>query len=412
MSSVNNKVDNNPLNALGRLFGAGKSELGRAGNEGLQRTTEDIDSVGKALETGGFIGGALQFLDVTSLGHQVANVADVATGAGTLDPKLKEGISAATNWAVGSPALFKDLFDLFTAPSTPGVRPSAPNSVPPPNVEQLRGPNAPSAPSAPNAPGRTGYADDVVGSTRTYEVHIVESRGAHQKLVELTGTLEELRNNPEVAKKYPEVKYALDQKDWSLSAQTTMIVMTALKESPETRDAITDLAAREHIQVIPPNFAVNDGKVLAPGINDPAVQPSPPAGSTGQGDFSQAGDQLGQLAQGAMGMLGQAFSFIGPLLSNPAVVALLTPLIGAALTALATVFPPAALLIPLVPVILPLIGTGMTMAGGMMTGQGGGAAPDLGALLGAGPSAGGVGDLLGPIAGLLGGGGSPLPLPA
>lgn len=416
MTSVNNKPNNSPLDALGKLFGSIGKEAGSAVGEHSKLITEDINSVGKGVESGGFIGGALQFFDVISPGHLVANGLDVATGSGALDPKIKEGISAATNYAVGSPMVLKDLFDLFTAPSTPGVRPSAPQqAVPPPNVDELSGTER--APRVPGHPERSGFADDVGVSgvkTRSYEVNIVETRGARDQLVEITGTLDELRNNPEIAKRYPEIKYALDQKDWSMSAQSTVIVMSVLRDSPETVSTMREIGRQNGVETPEPTFAPRPTAPAAPTAPTEA-----PSASTGAGDFSQAGSQLGDLAKGAFGMLGQAFSFLGPLLSNPMVVSLLTPVIGAALTALSTVFPPAALLIPMVPVLLPLIGQGMTMAGGMMSGAGGapgGAAggDPISGLLGAGPSAGGLGDLLGPLSGLLGGAGGAggaLPIP-
>lgn len=391
MTSVNNK-SNDPMAALGKLFGSMGNEAGSAVNETGKLLTEDVNSVGKAIETGGFIGGALQFLDVTSLGHQSANFADVATGKGALDPRVKEGISAGVNYVSGNPIVLKDLFDLFTAPTTPGVKPSPPQgAVPPPDVDQLRGSG--NQPKVPGHPERSGFAEDSVGGveTKSYEVNIVEIKGAHDTLVEYTGTLEQLRNDPEFAARYPEAKYALDQEDWSMAAQSTVIVMSVLRDSPSTVSEIQDVGRQNGVD--------------AP---TPALPPAPSA-ATGQGDFSQAGDQLGGLMKGAMGLLGPAMSFLGPLLQNPAVISAITPLIGAALAAIpgAQVLLP---IVPMLPVILPLIGQGMSMAGGAMTAGASGGDP-MAAFLGAGPSADGLAGMLGPISGLLGGGAGAPALP-
>ncbi|MDP2341573.1 MAG: hypothetical protein Q8O67_11480 [Deltaproteobacteria bacterium] len=390
MTSVNNKPSTSPFDALSKLMGSVGAEAKRATGEVGSRGIEDFNSIGKAIETGGFLGGALQFMDVTSLGHVVGNVADAATGPGDLDPRFKEGLSAATNAVVGNPMYLKDLFDLFTAPSTPGVKPAPAQSVPGPNVEQLRGGQAP---SAPGREGRTGFTDDVGGvPTRTYELHLDEVKGARNTLVELTGSLDQLRNDPRVAERYPEIKYALDQQDWSMSAQSSVIIMCVLRDSPE--------AVRQIEEVGEANGITSTTPALPPAPAAPAapVDGAPPA------------DFLGDLFKGAMGLLGPALSFLGPLLQNPMVVTALTGIIGAAIAAIpgAQVLLP---IVPMLPVLLPLIGTGMTMAGGAATSAAGGGDPIQG-LLGAGPSAGGVGDLLGPLGGLLGGGAPGAPVAA
>lgn len=410
MTTVNNRPSNSPMDALGNLVGSIGKEATSIVNEGSKLVTEDINSVSTAIETGGFIGGALQFFDIVSPGHAVANGFDLATGSGALDPKLKEGISAVANSAVGSPLVLKDLYDLFSAPSTPGVRPSpSQQAVPPPNVEELSGTHG--APTVPGHPERSGYAEDIAlgGKTRSYEVNIVEARGSRDQLVALTGTLDQLRNNPEIARRYPEVKYALDQKDWSMAAQSTVIVMNVLRESPETVSAMREIGRQNGIETPEPTFAA------AP--PPPPTSPTAPTASTGAGDFSQAGNQLGDMFKGLMGMLGQGLSFLGPLLQNPTVIEFITPLITAAIGFIpgAQVLLP---LVPMLPVILPMIGAGMSLAGGALSGGGGAPGGAVGgdpiaALLGAGPSAGGLGDLLGPLSGLLrgAGGAAGLPLP-
>ncbi len=419
MTSVNNK-SNDPMAALGKLFGSIGNEAGSAVKEAGKLATEDVNSIGKAVETGGFIGGALQFLDVASLGHQTANVADVATGKGALDPKVKEGISAGVNYLTGNPIALKDLFDLFTSPSTPGVKPSAPQqAVPPPDVDQLRGSG--NQPKVPGHPERSGFAEDGVGGveTKSYEVNIVEIRGGYDQLVQVTGALDQLRNDPEFAAKYPEAKAALDS-DMSMSAQSTVVIMCALRDSPEAMAELQGIADANGVQIgsidaLPPPAAAQPAAPTAP---TQAAEAAPPAG--GPLDFL---GQLGEMFKPIMGILGPAFSILGPLLANPVTGPLIGGAIGTALTAVTG--GAAAPLIAALPVVLPMIGMGMTAAGGMMTGAAAGGAPGAPApaggdavagLLGAGPSSGGITDMLGPIMGLLGaaggGGALPLPLPA
>ena len=155
-------------------------ETYRAANEGLRHVTEDINSIAKAVETGGVLGGVLQTLDVTSLGHQSANLIDTIIPGADLPPALKEGISLGVNLAAGGPGqllALKDGFDLFNAVSTPAAgKPAAPTApADKPAAGRMQTPEAPGA-ARQRSLGNTDAADKMRGAA------IYESFAARQSL--------------------------------------------------------------------------------------------------------------------------------------------------------------------------------------------------------------------------------------
>jgi hypothetical protein len=346
MSSVSNN-NSTPFDALAKLVGSVTKEAGRAVGEFVDHKVEDINSIGKAIETGGFVGGFFQFLDVSSVGHNVAHLADAATGPGAMSPQMKEGISAFTNVIAGNPMAFKDILDMATAPTQPGVAPSAPNAVPAPNVEQLRG----GGPHAPGGEGRTGYTDSPAPPRTPRDIGVSTEQAAIP-LKDMLAAMELLKNSPECAERFPGIHAALNNESYSVSDQHAVIIATLIHDHPELLDGIE---------------GADEARASIPRGEVPAT-PAPPA-STGSGDFSQAGPQL-------QGLLGGALSMIGGLLGNPIVQSLLTP----ALTALCAAVPPLQVLVPFLPVILPLAGQALSGLGGMVSGGAGGAAGAPGGL--------------------------------
>ena len=155
-------------------------ETYRAANEGLRHVTEDINSIAKAVETGGVLGGVLQTLDVTSLGHQSANLIDTIIPGADLPPALKEGISLGVNLAAGGPGqllALKDGFDLFNAVSTPAAgKPAAPTApADKPAAGRMQTPEAPGA-ARQRSLCNTDAADKMRGAA------IYESFAARQSL--------------------------------------------------------------------------------------------------------------------------------------------------------------------------------------------------------------------------------------
>jgi hypothetical protein len=342
MSSVNNNNNNTPFDAFAKLIGSVKQEAGRAVGELVEHKVEDINSIGKAIETGGFVGGFFQFLDVSSLGHNVAHVADAATGPGAMSPQMKEGISAFANGIVGNPIALKDILDMATAPTQPGVAPAAPNAVPGPNVDQLRG----AQPRAPTNDGRTGYTESPAPPRSSREV-AVSTEQAAIPLKDMLAAMEMLKNSPECAERFPWIYAALNNDNYSVSDQHAVVVATLIQQHPELLDGIQ--GADEARASIP------KGEV-----------PTAPPASTGSGDFSEVGQQL-------QGLLGGAMSMIGGLLSNPMVQGLLIPALGA----LCATVPPLQVLVPFLPMIVPLAGQALSGLGGMVSGGAGGAPAGL-----------------------------------
>ena len=340
MSSVNSK-NNSPMDALRGLMGSVVGEGNRAVGELRQHSLDDIASIGKSIESGGFLGGIVQALDVFSLGNMVSNVADAATGPGQLPPQIKEMISGAVNIASGNPIWLKDLFDLATSPAQPGVPPSAPNSVPPPDVDQLRG----GGPHAPGDSDRSGYTDSPAPPRSRTDIHVCTEQAA-MPMQELLAAMEYLRDSPECAARFPGIHAALNDDNMSMAEQNTVIIATVLREHPEVLDALGDIEGAKEARATIPRGEI------------PAAPETPPSTST----ESNAGPQL-------QGLLGGALGFIGGLLSNPMVQGLLVPV----LTGLLAAIPPLQVLIPFLPVILPIAGQLLSGVGGALSSSAGGA---------------------------------------
>ena len=384
MSNVSNK-NQSPLEALGRLLGATSNESARVGGSLQSQQTEDIDSVTKGVETGGFLGGALQFLDVISPGNIASNIAGALVPGG-LSPQMKETISAAVNAGTGNPMFLKDLADMATAPAQPGVPPSAPNSVPGPDVEQLRG----EPPHAPGGSERTGYTDSPAPPRAHRDIQVCTEE-ATMPMKDMLAAMDFLKNSPECAARFPDIHSALNNDYYSVAEQSAVIVCSLLRDHPEMLDGVP---GAEEARAAIPRSEIPSTPAVPTTPTETTAPAAPPIGSTGQGDFSQAGPQL-------QDMLGGALGFIGGLLSNPMVQGLLIP----ALSALCLAVPPLQVLIPFLPMIIPMAGQLLSGAGSALSGgagAGGGAAP------------GGLGGdaLGGMLNGLLGAFGAPAGLPA
>ena len=382
MANVNNNP-RNPFDALGKLMGTIATEGQRAAGELVEQHISDIDSIGRAVETGGFLGGLVQFIDKASVGNSAVKLLDAATGPGALPPHIREGVAAAVNYAAGNPIFLKDLFDMATAPSQPGVRPSPVNGVPPPDVEQLRGGQPP---HAPGESGRSGYADSPAPPRQRQEITVIVNDTA-VPLKDLLGALEQLRADPRLKTEAPELYAVLHDDTATLEDVSLTVVADALRRNPEVLDAPEVRAVREQLEASPP----------------PAP---PPSASTGNGDFSQFAQQamgiFGQLA----GPLGMGMQLLGGLLGNPLVANFIAPLLVQGLNA---VLPPlGAVLAPMLPVILPIAGQLLGAGGSMLAGG----APGVGGAPGAqSPDA--FGGLLNTVVGAFAGGGVPaLPIGA
>ena len=391
--NVNNNKSQNPIfDALSRLTGSVAAEAGRATGELRQHQADDIKSIGTALETGGFLGGVLQAFDKLSLGNAAGNLLDAATGPGQLSPQVKEGVAAAVNVFVGNPVALKDLFDMATAPAQPGVRPPPANSVPPPNVDQLRGSQPPAAPSRGTTEARTGYADSPAPPRSRQEITIVVNETA-MPLADFLGALETLRNDPTIKAKAPDIYAVLNDPNATLQDIGMVLSAEALRSNPDILNdpALAPIRAEVQQRI--------DSGVAAP--TDTA-----PTAATGQGDFSnfmqQAMGIFGQLA----GPLGMGMQLLGGLLSNPIVANFIAPALVQGLNFLV---PGLGLALgPMLPMLLPLAGQALSAGGGMLAGG----APGAGSAPGGGsPDA--LGGILNTVVGAFAGGGGPaLPLGA
>jgi hypothetical protein len=117
-------------NAIGNVGRSVTNEVGRAVGERVQHHIDDINSVAKATEDHGILGGLGQTLAVLSPGNQVAHAVDSAFPGG-MDPKLKDGIRAGVNIYFGNPVALKNLYDLATAPHQGGPAAPAQSAEPP-----------------------------------------------------------------------------------------------------------------------------------------------------------------------------------------------------------------------------------------------------------------------------------------
>ncbi len=393
VNNNNSSAQNPMMDALSRLTGSVFGEAGRATAELGQHAVTDINSIGTAFETGGFLGGVLQAFDKLSIGNASAQLLDAATGPGSLPPQLKEGVAAAVNVVTNNPIFLKDLFDMATAPARPGVRPSAPNGVPPPNVDQLRGGQPPSAPDRGDRTDRSGYADSPAPPRSRTEITVVVNETA-MPLGDFLGALETLRNDPTIKANAPEIYAVLNDPNATLQEIGMVISADALRRCPDVLPKVIDRFPGEignAGDVAPTEAAAPTAPVQAPG--------------TGQGDFSnfmqQAMGIFGQLA----GPLGMGMQLLGGLLSNPLVANFIAPLLVQGLNFLVPGLGLA--LAPVLPVLLPLAGQALSAGGGMLAGTAGAG----GAPAGGPPDA--LGGLLNTVVGAFAGGGAPaLPIGA
>lgn len=381
MANVNNNP-RTPFDALGKLMGSVVAEGQRATGELAQQAVADIDSIGRAVETGGFLGGLVQFMDKNSIGNHAVNLLDAATGPGSLPPQLREGVAAAVNYATGNPIFLKDLFDLATAPSQPGVRPAPANGVPPPDVHQLRGGQPP---QAPGDSGRTGYADSPAPPRSRQEITVVVNDTA-VPLQDLLGALKMLRDDPRLKTEAPELYAVLHDDTATLEDVSLTVVADALRRNPEVLDTPEVRAVRDELEAAPP---------------------PPASAATGDGDFSQFGQQaMGILGQVA-GPLGMGMQLLGGLLGNPMVANFLAPLLVQGLNFVVPGL--GAALAPILPVALPIVGQLLGAGGSMLAGGG---APGVGGAPG-GQSPDAFAGLLNTVVGAFAGGGAPaLPIGA
>ncbi len=326
----------------------------RAPGQVTVRGIEAIDSVAAATHDSR---PPARFLDASA---SVAPRVELAPWFGELEAHL-----------VAGPALLRDFSALANKPRVSGVNSAPAHAVCAP-VDHLR------VDRRLVLDGATGFSHDVGGGARTPEMHLDHSRAAHSSLEQLTSTLEQLRSDPRVAERYPEVKYALDQKGWSLSAQSAVIIMVVLRDSP---------ACAADMQAIAAAHASTSTEAMQ------AVEPTTTT-------TAAPADPVGDVMKGALGLLGPALSSLGPILQNPLAIAAITGVITTAIAAIpgAQVLLP---IVPLLPVLLPLIGAGMTMAGGA-TSSGAAVADPVAALLGAGPSNSDLGGVVGGLGALVG----------
>lgn len=406
MVNVNNSSAQNPMmDALSRLTGSVFGEAGRATAELQQHAVTDINSIGTAIETGGFLGGVLQAFDKLSLGNASAHLLDAATGPGSLPPQLKEGVAAAVNVVTSNPIFLKDLFDMATAPARPGVRPSAPNGVPPPNVDQLRGGQPPSAPDRGDRTGRSGYAESPALPRSRTEITVVVNETA-MPLGDFLGALETLRNDPTIKANAPEIYAVLNDPNATLQDIGMVISADALRRCPDVLPKVIDRFPGEIGNADDVSFRVINDRVAVDPTETAAPAAPIEAPGTGQGDFSnfmqQAMGIFGQLA----GPLGMGMQLLGGLLSNPLVADFIAPLLVQGLNVLVPGLGLA--LAPVLPVLLPIAGQALSAGGGMLAGSAPGAG---GAPAGGPPDA--LGGILSTVVGAFAGGGAPaLPIGA
>jgi hypothetical protein len=363
------KKNDSALTSLGRA-------VHKEWNDSVARVEKnvraDADSIAKAIEKGGFLGGGLQAVDVFSPGHQTANLLESFRVIGA-DPTLKEGISLGVNAMTGSHvAALKDLADLVGTMSfakAPSASPAAPALSAP-------------APSAAAASGH-GYPKCAGGHRNVVE----NQRACLTQVAELQRHLGDIREqyvqwkkaNPNAPEPTDGEKPIGDivNGDMPVHEQCVRLLCVILMQHPEILDEAgvpDDESFRAHI----PSHEIPG---QAPGGAAPAG-----------GDFlTMMGQMFGPLAQ-----------LLGGLLQSP----LAIPLLAAA----ANLIPPPVgqIVAVAVPFLAPIAGQALQAVGGMAAGQGAapgapGAAPDLGALVG------GLTGLLGGIGGLAG---TPAPVPA
>ena len=99
MSSIKN---DNPLNALGKLFETGANEVGRVANEASRHVTESINEIATTTEKEGFIAGGAKLLEKHSVGNYAAGFVDSIIPGEDLPPDISNGIALAVNLYTGN----------------------------------------------------------------------------------------------------------------------------------------------------------------------------------------------------------------------------------------------------------------------------------------------------------------------
>jgi hypothetical protein len=155
MSSVKNTNDVGA--AIGNLWNSVAREGQRALDEANKLVTESINDIGKAIESGGFVGAAMQAFEELSPGNFAAGTVDVLTGPGQLNPQLAAGIRGAVNFAVGTlvpgaalPLQVSALVDAARAFGLMGGAPMTPGAGHSPAARKTQTPERPG-----DAAGRT-----------------------------------------------------------------------------------------------------------------------------------------------------------------------------------------------------------------------------------------------------------------
>lgn len=91
------KTIENGFNKLGK---ATQREFERIGEKTSKNVAADFDQVARGMDNGGIAGFCVELADVTSMGHQGANMAENFHLIGD-DPRVKEGLSAGINLTAG-----------------------------------------------------------------------------------------------------------------------------------------------------------------------------------------------------------------------------------------------------------------------------------------------------------------------
>jgi hypothetical protein len=148
MSSVKNNGDIGK--ALGNLWNTTVKEGQRSLDEAGKLMTESINDIGKATQTGGFVGATLQAFEELSPGNVAAGAVDVLTGPGQLNPQLAAGIRGAVNFTVGTivpgaglPLQVSALVDAARAFGMMGGAPMTPGAGQSPAARQTQTPERP-----------------------------------------------------------------------------------------------------------------------------------------------------------------------------------------------------------------------------------------------------------------------------
>jgi predicted nucleic acid-binding Zn-ribbon protein len=142
MSSVKNDPIGGLFNSIGKSFDNTVKETGKL-------MTESINDIGKAFESGGFVGGTIKAFEEVSPGNFAAGAFDVLTGPGQLDPKVAAGISSVVNMAAGAAipgaGLPLQLLALKDAAVAFGMIGSAPTTEQAPPANSGQQPESPSS---------------------------------------------------------------------------------------------------------------------------------------------------------------------------------------------------------------------------------------------------------------------------